>query len=140
VRFDVTTPCAACPFRRHGRLAVRLTANRIRDITGNLLDPDGGTFPCHKQMYGEKADDGGGYEASVDDVHCAGALIFVERHASEDRLPKVGARPVSKNRLLQIAERFGLYDPGQFCGADQRELVFATVAEMLATALPEGRK
>jgi hypothetical protein len=126
VRFDVTTPCKECPFRRRGRHAVRLTANRVRDVAGNMLDRDGASFSCHKAAHGEKGDDADGYCPSQRDIHCVGALIFAVRNKNQ-------------TFAMQIAERLGLFDPDQFRSTKQRRLVFATIEEMLKTALP-GRR
>ena len=127
MHFDVTTPCSGCPFRRHGKGAVRLTRSRVREVAGFMLaGDDGKTFSCHKTLDGEQAD-GGEYRPSVKDVHCAGALIFAERNIDQERNP---------HRMLQIAERLGLYDPTKFRSAKQRRMVFATLAEMLTKALP----
>jgi hypothetical protein len=126
MRFDVTTPCAGCPFRRRGKLAVRLGRSRIMEVAGNMLDINGGTFTCHKKITGQTDSCNQNYRPSVDDVHCAGALIFAERNNNQ-------------TRMMQIAERIGLYQPDLFCSAKQRRLVFATIDEMLKTALPPRR-
>jgi hypothetical protein len=123
MRFDVTVPCKSCPFRRKGKHAIRLNRARVREVAGNMLDADGLTFSCHNAAHGEQVDEGAGYKPSIDDIHCAGALIFAERNGNQ-------------TRMMQIAERFGLYDPARFCAEDQRKLVFATLAEMLKAALP----
>jgi hypothetical protein len=122
VRFDVTSPCKSCPFRRRGKHAVRLTRSRVEEVAGNMLDPNGGTFSCHNEAHGDTGDaPGDEYQPSIDDVHCAGALIFAERNENQ-------------TRMMQIAERLGLYEPDQFCTTRQRRLVFATIDEMLAVA------
>ena len=123
MRFDPVI-CDECPFRRRGKRAVRLTAGRVREVAGNMLDVDGQTFSCHKEAHGESDD--GGYHPSVDDRHCAGAIVFALRNRV-------------MTAKMQIAQRFGLFDPDQFRSARLRRLVFATVKEMLTTALP-GRR
>jgi hypothetical protein len=123
MRFDVTVPCKSCPFRRRGKHVVRLGRFRVREVAGNMLNINGKTFSCHNACHGERDDDGVGYHPAVTDIHCAGALIFAERN---------GVRSTP----LQLAERFGLYEPDRFCTTQQRRLVFATLAEMLAVALP----
>jgi hypothetical protein len=120
--FHKTIPCDECPFRRRGAKVVRLSRVRILDIAGNMIDPEGGTFTCHKAIHGEE-NDYGKYKPSRNDVHCAGALIFAERHQTQ-------------TIKMQIAERLGLYDPSQFCSVKQRRMIFKSVAEMLRTALP----
>jgi hypothetical protein len=88
----MTVPCDNCPFRKEG--GIPLTTSRIREIGGMMLNPSGGTFPCHKSVdYGEgdePARKGG-------EVHCAGALIFAEKHGNA-------------TQMMRIAERFGDYD------------------------------
>jgi hypothetical protein len=123
MNFDQTSPCADCPFRR-GKHAIRLHPGRVEEIAGNMLDVNGGTFSCHKETHGRTT--ARGYRASVNDVHCAGALIFAERNDNQ-------------TRSMQIAKRLGLYDPSQFRSVHQRRLIFATIEEMLATALQERR-
>ena len=122
MRFDVTTPCKSCPFRRKGKYAVRLTASRVEEVAGNMLDPFGGTFSCHNASYGEHDDDGAGdYHPGIDDVHCAGALIFAEKNDNQ-------------TEKMRLAERLELYDPRKFRAKKQRALVFDTIEEMLETA------
>jgi hypothetical protein len=124
VRFDVTVPCKECPFRRRGKGAVRLTANRVRDVAGNMLNRNGASFSCHKAVHGSREDPD--YRPSPRDIHCVGALIFAERNKSQ-------------TFAMQIAERLGLYNPDQFRSIKQRRLIFASIEEMLKTALP-GRR
>jgi hypothetical protein len=123
VRFDVTTPCKGCPFRVKGKHVVRLSRHRVLDVAGNMLDPQGATFTCHEAVHGRDA--GRSYRPGVDDVHCAGALIFAERNDNQ-------------TRMMHIAERIGLYDPEKFRSKKQRQLIFTTIEAMLETAL-EGR-
>jgi hypothetical protein len=82
-------------------------------------------FPCHKTVYSEDSDDdtwadGDGWQM------CAGGLILAEK-----------LRPTKPVRMLQLAERMGLYDHTQLEG---HATVFDSVKEMLATAYDRLRK
>lgn len=88
----LTTPCGDCPFRTDRPFP--LTAQRATEIAECLRG--GGDFPCHKTL-----DYDGTGEPDINGPRaqrCAGMLIVMER--SGDR-----------NRIMQIAERLGLYDP-----------------------------
>ena len=122
--FHKKVPCDECPFRRRGAKVVRLSRGRIEDIAGNMLDSNGGSFTCHKAIHGEE-DDYGKYEPSINDVHCAGALIFAERNNSQ-------------TKVMWLGERLDLYDPSKFRSRKQRLMVFKSIAEMLTKAL-QGR-
>lgn len=122
-------PCDQCPFTRKPD-AVRLDADRVEEICGSFLTEPGSMFPCHKTV---EVDD----DCEDDDERarwsdrpgwqmCAGGLILAEKLLPEN--------PVS---MLQLAERFGLYDRTQLRGHDT---VFDSVDEMLATALTRRRK
>lgn len=99
--FDLTRPCPECPFTRGG---FKVRASRAREIAGLMLHPQGGTFGCHMTSRPKPK-------------HCAGALVFAEKH---ETLPQ----------LARIAERLGAYRPDQFDEAAYR-LVFDTVEEMV---------
>jgi hypothetical protein len=119
--FSKTKPCKGCPFRINGKHAVRLGHSRVLEVAGNMLNVDGGTFTCHEHTYGQETRRG--YQASIDDVHCAGALIFALLNDNH-------------TRAMQIAERLGIFDPDQFRSTKQQELVFPTIEAMLKKALP----
>jgi hypothetical protein len=127
MRFDVTTPCKSCPFRRSGKSAVRLTLARVNEIAGIMLeDGAGATFSCHEA--GPRRPKGR-RDSRRADIHCAGALIFAEKHDCQT-LP------------MQLAHRIGIilphwrgrYVPRKFRTKRQRQLVFDTIEEMRATA------
>lgn len=88
----LTTPCANCPFRTDRHFP--LSAERAAEIADNLRG--GGDFPCHKTLdYDENG------EADINGPRaqrCAGMLIVMEKSG----VP---------NRIIQIAQRLGLYDP-----------------------------
>jgi hypothetical protein len=89
MKYNMTTPCDACPFlkkMRRGFTVKRLTAFAS------------GEFPCHKTAAEEEDEDGSvSYVATRASQHCAGALLFNERRG----------RP---HQMMRICERLGLYD------------------------------
>ena len=102
MKFDLTSPCASCPFRTD---CVSGWLGRVRaaDIAESL---ERKSFPCHKTIDYEQieaaldeSDDGDNpkrpYNAS--EQHCAGALIMREHMQAE-------------GDMAQIAGRLGLYD------------------------------
>jgi hypothetical protein len=87
--YGMTTPCAACPFRSDIRPFLRVA--RVREIERALVRSE---FPCHKTT---QHDDEGEYVPTGQEVHCAGALILLEKEG----------RP---SQMMRIAERLGMYD------------------------------
>jgi hypothetical protein len=92
MKFDLIRPCPHCPFRtdRPGYLGAR----RAGEIADGLLLQQA-TFSCHETNDFDEED--GEVVETTNSQHCAGALIFCERHN----------RP---NQMMRIAERLGLYD------------------------------
>lgn len=86
--FGLTKPCKLCPFRRDVR--PYLTRARVRGIARSL---ERSTFACHETT-GVKD---GEVRPREEHVHCAGALIVLERMN----------RP---SQSMRIGERLGLYD------------------------------
>ena len=85
MKFTRTKPCGDCPFLRTN--APSYGADRLNKFADTYV------FPCHKTA--ELVE--GKYKATKDSVACAGMLIYLEkRHAP--------------NQMMQVAERFGLYD------------------------------
>jgi len=85
MRYTQTKPCKECPFlnsMKHG-----FTLNRLHEFAS-------GQFPCHKSAELNEDD---GYVATDKSVHCAGALIFLEKRGKP-------------NQMMRISERLGLYD------------------------------
>ncbi len=101
-------PCNDCPFRREG--GVRLSAERIRDITSAVAPEDGNgePFTCHKTTPKRQR------------LHCAGALVLAF---------KLG-RP---SQIARTATSLGLVAPHVVEAQDPE--IFDTVEEMLQTAL-----
>lgn len=85
MKFRMTKPCKDCPFRVGSSTHATLVEGRIEGIVEDLRNNH--SFTCHKTL--EKP--------SMEQEHCAGALIFLER---EDR----------PNQIMRIAERIGSYD------------------------------
>jgi hypothetical protein len=107
------SPCDDCPFTR-GPRAIRLSAERVDEIAGNMLSPGGSTFSCHKTVEHDDDDE----PIQTDAVHCAGALIFAEKNGNT-------------TQMMRIAERLRLYDHRRLT---RRDTVFDTIDEMRATA------
>ena len=84
--FDLTSPCSQCPFLE--KMAHGFTIERLEEFAS-------GTFHCHRT--GTNDDETGDFVSLPDSLHCAGALIFLEKQH----------RP---NQMMRIGERLGLYD------------------------------
>jgi hypothetical protein len=115
-------PCPGCPFLRTEG-GVRLRRGRILELTNLMLGRRGtGEFSCHNTVeYCDECDENGegcpGHQAQA--RHCAGALIFAEKHGTS-------------TQMMRIAQRLRLYDPKRLTG---KEDVFDSVEEMLTTAV-----
>lgn len=119
MRFDLKKPCDNCPFRRKGGVRY-LAPVRVREIAHAMLDSQGSTFACHKTTVEEEDDEGMSRRSTTArSQHCAGALIFAEKHGNA-------------NQPMRIAERLGLYDPKTLM-SDKKvvALVFDDVDQML---------
>lgn len=83
------SPCSDCPF---------LVSNAESYGLARLQEFASGEFPCHKTAKLVENDDGPSeYKATPDSIHCAGALIFLEKRDSP-------------HQMMRIAERLGMYD------------------------------
>jgi hypothetical protein len=78
-----------------------------------MASTSGGSFPCHKTT---KHDDEGDTFHTQGEVHCAGALLFMEK-------VNEGA-----TQTVRIAERLGMYDKSKLTGADT---VYDSVSKMV---------
>jgi hypothetical protein len=88
MHYTMTTPCAQCPFlKKH---ASHYDVDRLNEFLS-------GEFPCHKSAELAENEMGGAYEATEDSVHCAGALIALEKRD----MP---------HQMMRIMERLGMYD------------------------------
>lgn len=88
--YGMTTPCAKCPFRNDIRPYLR--ADRVREIEESLVRSE---FPCHTTV---EHDDEGEWRQTGKEIHCAGALILLEKLH----------RP---SQMMRIAGRLKMYDP-----------------------------
>jgi hypothetical protein len=114
--YSMTKPCDNCPFRSDGN-GVRLRRSRVREIETSLIR---GEFPCHKTTGATRGED----RPESEWVHCAGALILLE---------KLG-RP---SQMMRIVGRLRMYDARQL---DMRAPVVGSFAEMRKMCLPtKGR-
>lgn len=100
MRFSLKSPCTQCPFRSD--ITPFITGERADEIVNAVLVEEK-TFTCHKALNGEWNDSTIGegeecYSPSAKDIHCAGALVLITRNGAP-------------HRMLQLAERLGLYDP-----------------------------
>jgi hypothetical protein len=109
--FEMAAPCENCPFLRDS--GVRLLPERVREIAGNMLRPDGGPFFCHKTV--DYAEDFGAVTA--ESQHCAGALLFALKQGRE-------------THIMRLARRLG-WDPAGLLGSER---VFDNAEEMLQAA------
>ncbi len=90
MKYTLTTPCKECPFlksMKHG-----FTLKRLNEFAQSQ-------FPCHKSAAEEENEETGASEfvATEKSVHCAGALIFLEKRNAP-------------NQMMRICERLGMYD------------------------------
>lgn len=130
MEFDLTKPCDTCPFLKKG--GVRLTQDRVGEIAGMMLETQGSTFACHKTTIEAETEDGD-YDMAEGpkSKHCAGALIFAEKHGNA-------------TQMMRIMERLGFYKRDALM-RDEKVVasVFDSLDEMLevnAEAMGDGRK
>lgn len=114
--YGMTTPCAKCPFRTD--IQPYLTKARVREIERALVRSD---FPCHTTV---NYDDESEYVPSGNEIHCAGALIVMEKEE----------RP---SQMMRIAERLGMYDHTKL---DMDAPVFDSFDEMAEAQEPRRKR
>jgi hypothetical protein len=113
MHFDLHVPCCNCPFLRKG--GIRLTKPRVKRICRDILSDQGKTFACHKTT----VDRDGELVEAASSRHCAGALIFSEKHGN-------------CTQMVRIAERLGMYDPLKLMANQEVvDRVFDSASEML---------
>ena len=89
MRYELTTPCDACPFLKS--MAHGFGLERLREFASN-------EFGCHKTCDEVEGEDGGTeFVPNSQSLHCAGALIFLEKRNAP-------------NQMMRICERIGMYD------------------------------
>jgi hypothetical protein len=111
--YGLTTPCSNCPFRTD--IPPFLRPGRVAEIRRGLVR---GEFPCHKTV----EHNGDGEPDTSRSVHCAGALILLEKTGKS-------------SQMMRIAERLGMYDRLKL---DMKAPVFNSFREMEA-AMRRGR-
>ncbi len=87
MKYTMSKPCDACPFLK--KMSHGFTMRRLRELIGE------GSFHCHKS--GDNDEESGDFVPTENSVHCAGALIFLEKRNQP-------------NQMMRIAERLGMYD------------------------------
>lgn len=83
MNYNMRTPCDACPFLKGSGFSYR-----------SLQEHAAGEFACHKTC---ELSDESVYEPKDKSLHCAGALIFLEKQGTS-------------HQMMRICERIGLYD------------------------------
>lgn len=97
---------------------MRLTPGRVNEIS-ELFDTrnggQGGTFPCHETLnYDTDFDESPQHTEKTQ--HCAGALIYAEKHEAP-------------TQMMRIMERLGMYDRVKL---EQQDKVWDGLEEWLA--------
>ncbi len=112
--YGLTNPCSNCPFRTD--VVPYLRAERVEEIERGLGH---GEFYCHKTTQHDDKDDeeneDGSYHPTHNEMHCAGALILLEKLE----------RP---SQMMRIAERLRMYDPTKL---NMAAPVFDTFEDMI---------
>lgn len=85
MKYTLHTPCKECPFTQSMKRG--FTLKRLHEFASS-------DFPCHKSA---ECNEDGDFEATDKSVHCAGALIFLEKRNAP-------------NQMMRISERLGMYD------------------------------
>lgn len=120
--YSLTTPCAHCPFRND--IEPFLVPARIREIERSLVRSG---FPCHKTTSHDDEDEfnGAPYIPHGGEIHCAGALILLEKLH----------RP---SQMMLISERLHMYDARKL---DMDAPVFDSFDDMYEAQKPtRGKK
>lgn len=88
MKYTMTTPCSECPFTN--KMKKGFTTKRLNEFAS-------GNFPCHKTATLDDEDEMGEFVENENSVHCAGALIYLEKRNAP-------------NQMMRIAERLRMYD------------------------------
>ena len=86
MNYTRTTPCPHCPFLQGTEHAY--TDHRLAQFAS-------GEFPCHKTA--DLNEDDSSFIANRNSLHCAGALIYLEKRNAP-------------HQMMRISERLGMYD------------------------------
>lgn len=84
MKYTMKEPCSECPFTN--KLKHGFTNKRLKELSS-------GEFPCHKTA----SDIEGEFISNNNSIHCAGALIYLEKRNAP-------------HQMMRIAERLGMYD------------------------------
>lgn len=88
-----------------------------------MLNPAGGEFHCHRTVPDLWDDDESGSVPRTTEMHCAGALIFAEKHGNQ-------------TQMMRICQRLGYYKPDEIMSQDSvTGLVFDSLDEWFHTAI-----
>lgn len=87
MQYTMTTPCDQCPFLAKFKRTGAYPLKRLREFAS-------GEFPCHKSA---ELNEDGKFSIAPKSVHCAGALIFLEKRNES-------------HQMMRICERIGMYD------------------------------
>jgi len=110
MKFDLVRPCKNCPFRTD--CLKGWLSHRILTLSAEIFEQNK-TFTCHETL---KYDTNGRARKSKDkNQHCAGALILIEKTKTA-------------NSMVQIAERLGLYNPGNL---DMESPIFKSIGDFI---------
>lgn len=82
MNYDLTTPCAGCPFLK--KYARAYSLRRLAQFAA-------GAFPCHRTAENDEDEETGGYVERADGTsqHCAGALIFNEKRDTPNQMMRI---------------------------------------------------
>ncbi len=95
--FNLKSPCKNCPFRKD--VEPYISEARCKDIVF-ALTKDNKTFACHKTVdYNDIDEESREVKKNINESHCAGALIVMERN-----------NIAQNNNMIRIAERLKIYD------------------------------
>ena len=86
MNYTLTTPCSQCPFLKKNAKSYGL--HKLEAFVS-------GEFPCHKTAVVDE--ESGEFQPTKDSLHCAGALIYLEKRDAP-------------HQMMRICERLGLYD------------------------------
>lgn len=104
MNYDMKVPCAKCPFRRG--TPMRLLPARIREIERAVNQHNGATFPCHETVDYSNSSSGRATERTQ---HCAGALIYAEKHGVSSQLTRISER-LGMYRIEELADDSLVWD------------------------------
>jgi hypothetical protein len=105
--YGLVKPCAKCPFRKD--VTPYLRKARVREIERSLVRAE---FPCHETT---EHDDEGERKVTEGEMHCAGALILLEKTGQP-------------SQMMRIAERLRMYDASKL---DMEAPVFDSFKDMI---------